>query len=157
MSESSAGSGLERIEAEMKKAGWSYDRLEGDEAASGTLLIETDEPDCLMELFPDGRLACQFGVDMEEMRNLLTGDQTEDMQDDELVRVARYHLKAIVDRYRVILLKEGMEEGVDATAHYYAIIFDTRLDLENPQKAMHDMARFLLVFEESMQNRKVEE
>jgi len=121
VSEAEQTSGLDLIEAEMEKAGWKYESLGSDEGTVGSLLIETDESDCLVEIFPDGRFACQFGVDIEEMRSLLTGDQTEDMQDDELVRVVRYHLKPIVDRYRALLLKEGLEEGVDATPHYYAM------------------------------------
>lgn len=157
MSEAEQTSGLDLIEAEMEKAGWKYESLGSDEGTVGSLLIETDESDCLVEIFPDGRFACQFGVDIEEMRSLLTGDQTEDMQDDELVRVVRYHLKPIVDRYRALLLKEGLEEGVDATPHYYAITFHKQLDLSQPQKAIHDMARYLLVFEKAMRGRKAEE
>ncbi|HEY5594950.1 MAG TPA: hypothetical protein VIL61_07320, partial [Nitrospiria bacterium] len=101
----------------------------------------------LVELFSDGRFACQFGVDMEEMRNLLTGDQTEDMADDELVRVARYHLKAIVDRYRAALLKQGFEEGIEATPDHYAITFHVMLDLSHPDRAVHQVAQYLLALE----------
>jgi hypothetical protein len=88
---------------------------------------------------------------MEEMRNQLTGDQTEDMADDELVRVARYHLKPIVDRYRAALLKQGFEEGIDATPDHYAITFQTVLDLSNPAQTVHQMAKYLLVFEKPSQ------
>ncbi|MBI3611511.1 MAG: hypothetical protein HY204_12530 [Nitrospirae bacterium] len=137
---------LDDIEAAVQQSGWSYERL-GDGESGGSLLLAAPEPDCLAELFSDGRFACQFGVDMEEMRSLLTGDQTEDMADDELVRVARYHLKPIVDRHRAALLKEGLEEGIEATPDYYAITFQTRLDLSDPQKAMHRIARCLLALE----------
>ena len=135
---------LDGIAEAMKKAGLSYERLGGD---GGSLVLDTPETDCLVELSSDGRFACQFGVDMGEMRNLLTGEQTEDMADDELVRVARYHLKTIVDRYRSVLLQEGLEEAVDATEHYYAIAFRTQLDLSDPQKALHHIARYLLAIE----------
>lgn len=147
MSEPKQASALDKVEAAIKKLGWSYERLEGYGDAGGSLLLVLPETDCLVELFSDGRFACQFGVDMEEMRNLLTGDQTEDMADDELVRVARYHLKAIVDRYRAALLKQGFEEGIEATPDHYAITFHTRLDLSNPEKAVHQVAQYLLTFE----------
>jgi len=137
---------LDGVEAAFKKSGWSYERLDGP--GGGSLLLNLPEADCLVELFGDGRLACQFGVDMEEMRNLLTGDQTEDMADDELVRVARYHLKPIVDRYRAALLREGLEEGVDATSDHYAIVFQAVLDLSSPQQVAHKVARCLLALEE---------
>ncbi|MBI3597433.1 MAG: hypothetical protein HY203_09800 [Nitrospirae bacterium] len=138
---------LDDIEAAFKKLGWSYERLTGEGEHGGSLLLNLPEADCLVELFGDGRLACQFGVDMEEMRNLLTGDQTEDMADDELVRVARYHLKAVVDRYRAALLREGLEETAEATPDHYAIVFQTVLDLSSPQQVAHKVARCLLALE----------
>ena len=150
MSGSEKSAPLAGLEETMKSLGWAFKRLGEESGPERSLLLETPEEDCLVELFPDGRLACQFGVDMEEMRNLLTGDQTEDMQDDELVRVARYHLKSIVDRYRKALIKEGLEEGVDVTEDYYAIVFDTRMDLSDKQKVMHDLARYLLIFEKAI-------
>ncbi len=146
MSDPNHSSALDPIEAAFKKLGWSYERLEGGDSG-GSLLLVLPETDCLVELFSDGRFACQFGVDMEEMRNLLTGDQTEDMADDELVRVARYHLKAIVDRYRPALLKQGFEEGIEATADHYAITFQTMLDLSHPDQVVHRVAQYLLTFE----------
>ncbi|HEY5594398.1 MAG TPA: hypothetical protein VIL61_04480 [Nitrospiria bacterium] len=146
MSDPKQSSALDKVEEAFKKLGWSYERLEGGDSG-GSLLLVLPETDCLAELYSNGRFACQFGVDMEEMRNLLTGDQTEDMADDELVRVARYHLKTIVDRYRSVLLQEGLEEAVDATEHYYAIAFRTQLDLSDPQKALHHIARCLLAIE----------
>jgi hypothetical protein len=151
MSDPKQPSALDPIEAAFKKLGWSYERLEGGGENGASLLLVLPETDCLVELFSDGRFACQFGVDMEEMRNQLTGDQTEDMADDELVRVARYHLKPIVDRYRAALLKQGFEEGIDATPDHYAITFQTVLDLSNPAQTVHQMAKYLLVFEKPSQ------
>jgi len=147
MSDPKQASALDPIEATIKKLGWSYERLEGYSDNGGSLLLVLPETDCLVELFSDGRFACQFGVDMEEMRNLLTGGQTEDMADDELVRVARYHLKPIVDRYRAALLKQGFEEGIEATPDHYAITFQTRIDLSKPEQAVHQVAKYLLTFE----------
>ena len=145
MSDPESPSLLGRMMEVFDAAGWSYEPLEESGGFVRSLILENPDPDCLVELFTNGRLACQFGVDMEEMRNLLTGDQTEDMQDDELVRVARYHLKPIVDRYRTALRKEGFEEGEDATPDYYAITFGVQLDLSDARKAMHEIARYLLV------------
>ena len=150
MSDPKQSSALDKVEEAFKKLGWSYERLEGGDSG-GSLLLVLPETDCLAELYSNGRFACQFGVDMEEMRNLLTGDQTEDMADDELVRVARYHLKAIVDRYRPALLKQGFEEGIEATADHYAITFHIMLDLSRPAQAVHQMAQYLLTFEKPSQ------
>lgn len=150
MSDSDPRAALGEVEAAFQKQGWSFERLEGGDGPGASLLLNLPEADCLVELFSDGRFACQFGVDMEEMRNLLTGDQTEDMADDELVRVARFHLKTIVDRYRAALLKAGLEEGVDATSDYYAITFQTMLDLSRPDQVVHEVARYLLAFEKQV-------
>lgn len=147
MSDPDRGAALEDVEAAFQKLGWSFERFEGGDEHGRSLLLNLPEADCLVELSSDGLFACQFGVDMEEMRNLLTGDQTEDMADDELVRVARYHLKTIVDRYRAALLKAGLEEGVDATSDHYAITFQTMLDLSHPDQVVHQVARYLLAFE----------
>jgi len=65
------------------------------------------------------------------------------------VRSARYHLKRIVDRYRAALLKAGFQEGIDATADHYAITFDTRIDLSDPQRVVHEIARHLLALDPS--------
>jgi hypothetical protein len=147
MSDSDRRAALDEVESAFQRLGWSYERLEGGDGHGASLLMNLPEADCLVELYSDGHFACQFGVDMEEMRNLLTGDQTEDMADDELVRVARYHLKTIVDRYRPALLKAGLEEGVDATSDHYAITFQTMLDLSHPDQVVHQVARYLLAFE----------
>ncbi len=149
LNDSESAASFDRIEEFLKKSGWSYERLDSGEATDGSFILETSEPDCLVELFLDGRLAFQFGVDMEEMRSLLTGDQTEDMADDELVRVARYHLKPIVDRYRLPLVREGLEETVDATPDYYSITFEKHLDLSDPMRAMHEVARCLMILEKT--------
>lgn len=146
MAEINPISSLEEIEKEIASLNWSYERLDGE---TSSLLIDTPYADCLVELYSDGRFAIQFGVDMEEMRSLLTGDQTEDMADDELVRVARYHLKPIVDHFRPPLLREGMEEGVDATPHFYAVTFSAKLDLSDPKEAVHRMAAYLLALEKA--------
>lgn len=147
MTDSNPTAALDAVEGIFQKLGWDYEKLEGAEPGGKSLLLNTPEPDCLVELYSNGRFAVQFGVDMEEMRNLLTGNQTEDMADDELVRTARYHLKSIVDRYRASLLNAGLEEGIDATPDYYAITFDTTLDLSDPQRAVHRIAQHLLALE----------
>ncbi|HEY4485128.1 MAG TPA: hypothetical protein VI702_02235 [Nitrospiria bacterium] len=139
---------LDGIEAALKKAGVGCERMAGSE---GSLMIGAPDEDSVVELYPDGRFACQFGVDMEELRGLLTGDQTEDMADDELVRVARYHLKPTVDRHRAALIKEGLEESVDATKDYYAIVFGASFDLSDPQSVLQKITRILAVLKKAPQ------
>ncbi|HSG06402.1 MAG TPA: hypothetical protein VLB09_08390 [Nitrospiria bacterium] len=134
---------LFQIEERARRAGWDFEALQGSRPEDRSLILARPSDDGMVELFADGRFAVQFGVDMEEMRNLLTGEQTEDMGDDELVRVARYHLKDQVDRFKPVLLKMGFVQGEDATEDYYAVTFETRLDFSDPDKTMKRLTELL--------------
>ncbi|HEY5647960.1 MAG TPA: hypothetical protein VIU33_00565 [Nitrospiria bacterium] len=136
------------VEDKIRRAGWECEVLQGERPDDRSLILARPTDDCLVELYADGRFAVQFGVDMEEMRNLLTGEQTEDMGDDELVRVGRYHLKSQVDRYRSALLEKGLTQGEDATEDYYAVTFETRVDLSDPSSAFTRLSGLLQVFGE---------
>jgi hypothetical protein len=142
-----ADTAWEALESALRRSGRAFEPLNSDQQRS--LLIETREPECVVELHRDGRLAFQFGVDMEELRNLLTGEQTEDMADDELVRVARYDLKPVLDKYRRVLLNHGFTEEVEATPDYYAVSFQVPLDLSDPVAAVGKMERYLALIEKS--------
>lgn len=136
-------SALAAVEALIHQAGWECEVLQGEKEEDRSLILARPTDDCLVELFADGRFAVQFGVDMEEMRNLLTGDQTEDMGDDELVRVARYHLKNQLDRFRPVLQAQGLVQGEDATEDYYAVTLETKLDLSDPSSVFARLAELL--------------
>ena len=71
----------------------------------------------------DGRLSVQFGMDMEELRTLLAESSTEDIAEDELQRVAKDHLRPMVQRYRPKLVALGFQEGKEVTEEYYAMSF----------------------------------
>ena len=146
MNDGNALKNWETVEQILRQAGRPCERLSSD-PQDASLLVETLEMDCVVEMFPDGRFACQFGADMEEMRSLLTGGQTEDMADDELVRVVRNHLKPLVDRYRSAFLRAGFTEEVNANPDYYAIAFQTYLDLSDPMAAVQQMERYLAILE----------
>jgi hypothetical protein len=98
-----------------------------------TLLIESPDTDYLLELCADGKLLCQFGVDLEELRGMISGGTTEDLSSDELQRSAREHLRPIVAQYRGKLIAAGFEEEVEATEEHYAITFKKALDLDRPE------------------------
>ncbi len=138
-----AVSPLTALESLIRRAEWDCEVLQGEKAEDRSLILARPTDDCLVELFSDGRFAVQFGVDMEEMRSLLTGDQTEDMADDELVRVARYHLKNQLDRFRPVMLAQGLVEGEDATEDYYAVTLETTLDLSDASSAFTRLTKLL--------------
>jgi len=74
----------------------------------GSLAIEADGAEYLLELCADGKLLCQFGVDLDELRGMISGGTTEDLSDDELQRSAREHLRPIVTKYRGKLIAAGV-------------------------------------------------
>ena len=134
---------LAAVESLIRGAEWECEVLQGEKTEERSLILARPTDDCLVELFSDGRFAVQFGVDMEEMRSLLTGDQTEDMADDELVRVARFHLKTQLDRFRPAMLAQGLVEGEDATEDYYAVTLETTLDLSDASSAFSRLGELL--------------
>ena len=105
----------------------------------GSLAIEADGAEYLLELCADGKLLCQFGVDLDELRGMISGGTTEDLSDDELQRSAREHLRPIVTKYRGKLIAAGFEEAIEANEEYYAITFKKRLDLARPDQIVETL------------------
>ena len=122
---------LKGIHQKLRDTGFLLDYTSQPEGDS--LLFQIEKADCLVELWADGRLCCQFGIDMEELRLLLAGSSTEDIAEDELQRVARDHLRPMVNKYRGALLSDGFEETVDTSEQHYAICFVKTLDLSSPE------------------------
>ena len=128
---------IKLIEEGLKKAGIACQYA--NQESVNSILIPVKTADCLVELYSDGRLSCQFGVDMEELRTLLAGDTTEDIAEDELQRVARDHLRPLCHKYRPILINNGFEETIDVTEDYYAISFVKSVDLSDPNSVMVEL------------------
>jgi hypothetical protein len=128
---------MKLIQEGLREAGYSFDRIHQE--AGESLLLVMERADCVVELMPDGRLACQFGVDMEELRTLVSGDSNEDIAEDELQRVAREHLRPRFQKFRPRLTAHGFEETVDTTAQYYAISFVKPLDLSDPPRVVSQL------------------
>ena len=105
----------------------------------GSLAIEADGAEYLLELCADGELLCQFGVDLDELRGMISGGTTEDLSDDELQRSAREHLRPIVNKYRGKLTAAGFEEAIEANEEYYAITFKKTLDLARPDQVVETL------------------
>ena len=135
---------LEAIQQQLKKVGLSFELVKQEEEES--LLFSIEKADCVVELWGNGRLTCQFGVDMEELRTLLAGSATEDIAEDELQRVARDHLRPICQRYRSMLIAQRFEETVETTEQYYAISFLKSVDLQNSSGVMTQLQDCLRLF-----------
>ena len=92
--------------------------------------------DCLVEVDPSGRLLCQFGIDLDELRDLIAGSATEDLGDDELQRAARYHLQTLIKPYQTGFKAAGFEEEYDVTEDHAVISFTHPLDFTAPEQVV---------------------
>lgn len=109
---------MDKLKTLLQQAGISF----GEESA-GRLVIVDGPDDYLIEVDPHGDVWCLFGVDMSELRLLVSGSSNEDLGEDELQRVAREHLRPLYRRYQPLFAGAGFEEEVVVDADSYAIAF----------------------------------
>ncbi|MEW6323903.1 MAG: hypothetical protein AB1515_00795 [Nitrospirota bacterium] len=93
------------------------------EEPDGRLEIGGGPEEYLIELDAERGVSCLFGVDMEELRLLVSGSGNEDLGEDELQRVAREHLRPLRRRYEALFTRAGFVEEVRVDAHSYAVAF----------------------------------
>ena len=97
----------------------------------GAIAMDLGESGWMLELQPVERLLCQVGVDMEELRTLLSGPTAEDLSSDELQRVAKDHLRPSVRRYKAKLVEAGFEEATEVEEEFMAITFERPIDFQD--------------------------
>ena len=100
----------------------------------GAIAMDLGESGWMLELQPGERLLCQVGVDMEELRTLLSGNTAEDLSSDELQRVAKDHLRPSVRRYKPKLVAAGFEEGIEVEEEFMAITFERPINFQDPEE-----------------------
>jgi hypothetical protein len=108
---------------------------------NGSLSFEAARGQCLVEIDPAGFVRCQFGVDLDELRDLIAGSATEDLGEDELVRAARYHLQTIAKPYAPRLVAAKFSEEYEVTADHAVISYVHAVDFSQPDAAMPLLAR----------------
>lgn len=118
----------ESIRAEVTQAYPDFYELE----PGGAIAMDLGESGWMLELQPAKRLLCQVGVDMEELRTLLSGSTAEDLSSDELQRVAKDHLRPSVRRYKSTLVEAGFEEGTEVEEAFMAITFEREIAFNDP-------------------------
>src|SRR5213594_964079 len=84
----------------------------------------------MLEITPDGRIICQTGVDMDDIKSLLSDGTPEDLGTDELAKQAKYYLQPAVSKVRKTLLGAGFEETTEMTDEYVAITFHKTVDFQ---------------------------
>ncbi len=97
----------------------------------GALGLELPGEGWMLELTPDGRLICQTGIDMDDVKSLLSDGTPEDLGTDELAKQAKYYLQPSASKFRRALAEAGFEESTEMTDQYVAITFQRTVDLAN--------------------------
>jgi hypothetical protein len=90
----------------------------------GALALDLESDGWLLEITPDGRLMCQHGIAMDDIKSLISDGTPEDLGTDEVAKQAKYFLQPAVARFRPMLVKQGFEEGVAMNDEYVAITFE---------------------------------
>jgi len=99
--------------------------------AGGTLSMDLGSDGWLLELTPDGRLLCQYGVAIDDVMTLLSDGTPEDLGTDEIAKQAKYFIQPAVSKYRALLLKSGFSEQTEMNEEYVAVRFERSVDVTN--------------------------
>ncbi len=100
--------------------------------AGGALTMDLGSDGWMLELTPDGRLLCQYGMALDDVMTLLSDGTPEDLGMDEIAKQAKYYIQPEVSKYRAILLKSGFSEQTQITDDYVAAFFERNIDSTNP-------------------------
>jgi hypothetical protein len=109
--------------------------------AGGALTMDLGSDGWLLELTPDGRLLCQYGIAIDDVMTLLSDGTPEDLGTDEIAKQAKYYIQPAVSKYRTILLKSGFSEQTEINDEYVAARFERSVDVANPP-AVQDLMRW---------------
>ena len=107
----------------------------------GALAMDLGTDGWLLELTPDGRLLCQYGVAMDDVMRLMSEGTPEDLGTDEIAKQAKYFIQPAVSKYRQLLLQSGFAEQTDMNEEYVAATFERKIDLANAP-AVLDLIRW---------------
>ncbi len=109
--------------------------------ADGPLALDLGTDGWLLEIKPDGKLLCQYGVAMDDVMSLLSEGTPEDLGTDEVAKQAKYFIQPAVSKFRPLLLQSGFSEQTEMTEEYVAVTFEREVDLGNLSK-VQDLVRW---------------
>ena len=100
----------------------------------GALALPLGDEGWLLEITPDGRLICQYGIDMDDIKSLLSDGTPEDLGTDELAKQAKWYLQPEAAKFRQAFKTAGFEEHVEMTDEYVAILFQRQINIQQPDE-----------------------
>jgi len=110
-------------------------------APGGPLALDLGGDGWLLELQPEGKLLCQYGVAMDDVMSLMSDGTPEDLGTDEVAKQAKYFIQPAVSKLRPLLLQSGFSEQTEMNEKYVAVTFERAVDLENLSK-VEDLMRW---------------
>ncbi len=102
--------------------------------AGGALLMDLGNEGWLLELTPDGRVLCQMGMAIDDIKCLMSEGTPEDLGTDEVAKQAKYYLQPAVAKFRSVLREAGFEETTEMTEEYVATTFSKAVDYRKPDE-----------------------
>lgn len=108
---------------------------------NGPLAMDLGKDGWLLEVRPEGKIVCQYGVAMDDVMALMSDGTPEDLGTDEVAKQAKYFLQPAVNKYRALLLQSGFIEETETTDEFVAVTFSRTVDLQNRQK-LEDLLRW---------------
>jgi len=107
----------------------------------GPLALDLGTDGWLMEIKPEGKLLCQYGVAMEDVMSLMSEGTPEDLGTDEVAKQAKYFIQPAVSKFRPLLLQSAFSEQTEMNEEYVAVTFERDVDFENLSK-VQDLMRW---------------
>ena len=106
----------------------------------GPLALDLGTDGWLLEIKPDGKLLCQYGVAMDDVMSLMSDGTPEDLGTDEVAKQAKFFIQPAVAKFRPLLLQSGFSEQTEMTEEYVAVTFEREVDWGNLSK-VQDLMR----------------
>jgi hypothetical protein len=103
----------------------------------GPVAMDLESDGWLLEITPDGRVMCQHGISMDDIKSLMSDGTTEDLGTDEVAKQAKYFLQPAVAKFRPALVKAGFEERTEMNDEYVAILFEKAVDWRRLDEVQH--------------------
>ena len=107
----------------------------------GPLALDLGNDGWLLEIKPEGKVVCQYGVAMDDVMSLMSDGTPEDLGTDEIAKQAKYFIQPAVSKFRALLLQSGFAEESDMNDEYVAVTFERMVDFQNLSK-VQDLIRW---------------
>ena len=107
----------------------------------GPLALDLGPDGWLLEIKPEGKLLCQYGVAMDDVMSLMSEGTPEDLGTDEVAKQAKYFIQPAVSKFRPLLLQSGFSEQTEMNEEYVAVSFEREVDFGNISK-VQDLMRW---------------